>query len=270
MLSGPCRNLATRPLGGTPRKPVNNRPEPKKTPKTLTNILSHYPPFCLSGIGVRRAIGNKGSCHPITLIEEFGLYICADLRQASIAVCQRCATILILSFVSVFTGLSAADASIVATIEARGVTQDEDPSGEVWGSPVFVEQIGDKYEYEVSRKTSYSWTTGTWDLIVSNPPSPPYVYLHGPYVTGAITMLSGIDATFMAWVDAPVAPRVPSPDWNWLEVWNVKTAVPHWTDVPNQRTAYWSDVPEPTTIIVWSLLGTLAITAGRWRRRKAT
>jgi hypothetical protein len=28
-------------------------------------------------------------------------------------------------------------------------------------------------------------------------------------------------------------------------------------------------VPEPTTIIVWSLLGGLAIAFGRWRKRKA-
>jgi hypothetical protein len=27
--------------------------------------------------------------------------------------------------------------------------------------------------------------------------------------------------------------------------------------------------PEPSTLIIWALLGTLAITAGRWRRRKA-
>jgi hypothetical protein len=30
-----------------------------------------------------------------------------------------------------------------------------------------------------------------------------------------------------------------------------------------------SDVPEPTTLIVWAALGALAITAGWWRRRKA-
>jgi hypothetical protein len=29
-------------------------------------------------------------------------------------------------------------------------------------------------------------------------------------------------------------------------------------------------VPEPATFIIWSLLGALAITAGRWRQRKAT
>jgi hypothetical protein len=30
-----------------------------------------------------------------------------------------------------------------------------------------------------------------------------------------------------------------------------------------------SDVPEPSTIIIWSLLGTVAVTVGWWRRRKA-
>ncbi len=30
-----------------------------------------------------------------------------------------------------------------------------------------------------------------------------------------------------------------------------------------------TSVPEPTTIVIWSLLGALAITVGRWRRRKA-
>ena len=28
-------------------------------------------------------------------------------------------------------------------------------------------------------------------------------------------------------------------------------------------------IPEPTTLIIWSLLGTLAIAVGWWRRRKA-
>jgi hypothetical protein len=32
--------------------------------------------------------------------------------------------------------------------------------------------------------------------------------------------------------------------------------------------AYISPVPEPTTLIIWSLLGAIAITVGRWRRRQ--
>ena len=41
------------------------------------------------------------------------------------------------------------------------------------------------------------------------------------------------------------------------------------TDYDKPFVAYEATIPEPTALIIWSLLGSLGITIGWWRRKRA-
>jgi hypothetical protein len=49
----------------------------------------------------------------------------------------------------------------------------------------------------------------------------------------------------------------------------IYTQIDGWEEIDAVKLTGTPAVPEPTTLIIWSLLGTLGVTIGWWRRRKA-
>jgi hypothetical protein len=105
-----------------------------------------------------------------------------------------------------------------------------------------------------------------------------WIGLNDSAVEGTFVWVSGEPVTYTNW--GQYEPNNSGGGEDWAHIFpSTDNRFPHWNDAPNSADAFGfvfngvvevaSQVPEPATLIVWSLLGGLGIVFGVWRRRKA-